>query len=162
MSLIDLLILLLIAGVCGAIGQSIAGFSRGGCFVLIAIGFIGALIGSRIAVALGLPEWLTVGVRRPAIPDSLVDSGATLFTVVIGLLNAQGAIRPSKVLRRHSDKCGATFHQKRCESGPPAKNRDTRTATGILSGVPKSVRRGLRTCWCYRERSGSRSSSPTE
>lgn len=86
MSLIDLLILLLIAGVCGAIGQSIAGFSRGGCLVSIAIGFIGAWIGSRIAVALGLPEWLTVTIDGRPFPILWSILGATLFTVVIGLL----------------------------------------------------------------------------
>lgn len=86
MSLVDLLILLLIAGVCGAIGQSIAGFSRGGCLVSIAIGFIGALIGSRIAGALGLPEWLTVNIEGRPFPILWSIIGATLFTVVIGLL----------------------------------------------------------------------------
>ena len=86
MSLIDLLILLLIAGVCGAIGQSIAGFSRGGCLVSIAIGFIGALIGSRIAVALGLPEWLSVSIDGRQFPILWSILGATLFPVVIGLL----------------------------------------------------------------------------
>ena len=86
MSLVDLLILLLIAGVCGAIGQSIAGFSRGGCLVSIAIGFIGALIGSRIAGVLGLPEWLTVNIDGRQFPILWSILGATLFTVVIGLL----------------------------------------------------------------------------
>src|SRR5262249_54411671 len=43
--LIDFLILLVVAGICGAIAQSIAGLSRGGCLVAIAVGFIGALIG---------------------------------------------------------------------------------------------------------------------
>jgi len=38
--LIQLLILLLIAGVCGALGQAITGYSHGGCLVSIALGFI--------------------------------------------------------------------------------------------------------------------------
>ena len=41
MTLLDLLILLLIAGLCGSIGQAIAGYSRGGCLVSIALGFVG-------------------------------------------------------------------------------------------------------------------------
>ena len=45
MTLVDLLILLLVAGLCGAIGQAISGYSRGGCLVSIALGFIGALVG---------------------------------------------------------------------------------------------------------------------
>ncbi len=40
MTLLDFIVLLLIAGLCGAIGQAISGFSRGGCLVSIALGFI--------------------------------------------------------------------------------------------------------------------------
>src|SRR5262249_58611572 len=45
MGLLDFVILLVVAGVCGAIGKAIAGYSRGGCLVSIALGFIGALLG---------------------------------------------------------------------------------------------------------------------
>jgi uncharacterized membrane protein YeaQ/YmgE (transglycosylase-associated protein family) len=54
--IIQLLILLLVAGICGAIGQAITGYSHGGCLVSIALGFIGALLGSWLAGKLGLPE----------------------------------------------------------------------------------------------------------
>ena len=40
MTLFDLLILLLVAGLCGALGQAITGYSRGGCLVSIALGFL--------------------------------------------------------------------------------------------------------------------------
>src|SRR5262245_43463038 len=43
MSVLDFLLLLLIAGVCGSLAQAIAGYSHGGCLVAIALGFIGAL-----------------------------------------------------------------------------------------------------------------------
>jgi uncharacterized membrane protein YeaQ/YmgE (transglycosylase-associated protein family) len=55
MTLIDVLILLLVAGLCGALGQAIAGYSRGGCLVSIALGFVGALIGMWLARMMGLP-----------------------------------------------------------------------------------------------------------
>ena len=48
--------LLVIAGVCGALGQAITGVSRGGCLVSIALGFIGALVGLWVAQGLGLPS----------------------------------------------------------------------------------------------------------
>jgi len=86
MTLMELLVLLLIAGVCGAIGQSIAGFSRGGCLVSIAIGFIGALIGSRLAVALGLPELFTIQVGGRPFPIVWSIIGATLFAIIVGFL----------------------------------------------------------------------------
>ena len=37
--LIQFLVLLLVAGVCGALGQAITGYSHGGCLVSIALGF---------------------------------------------------------------------------------------------------------------------------
>jgi len=49
LSLWSLLILLLVAAICGAIGKAIAGGTRGGCLVSIAVGFIGALLGTWIA-----------------------------------------------------------------------------------------------------------------
>src|SRR5881397_642413 len=56
MTLLSFLLLLLVAGICGSIGQAIAGYSRGGCLTSIALGFIGALLGMWIAGRLGLPE----------------------------------------------------------------------------------------------------------
>jgi uncharacterized membrane protein YeaQ/YmgE (transglycosylase-associated protein family) len=56
MTLIGLLVLLLIAAICGGIGQSLAGYSLGGCLVSIVVGFIGAWIGLWIAGRMGLPK----------------------------------------------------------------------------------------------------------
>src|SRR2546423_13430709 len=56
MTVIDLLLLLLIAGVCGSIGRAIGGYSHGGCLVSIALGFIGALLGMWLARPAGLYE----------------------------------------------------------------------------------------------------------
>jgi uncharacterized membrane protein YeaQ/YmgE (transglycosylase-associated protein family) len=44
LSLVDFLILLVVAGICGAIGQALAGFSGRGILASIALGFIGALL----------------------------------------------------------------------------------------------------------------------
>ncbi len=86
MGLIDLLILLLIAGICGAIGQAISGFSRGGCLVSIAIGFIGALLGVWLSRALGLPELFAVNIGGTNFPIIWSIIGSALFVAVISLL----------------------------------------------------------------------------
>lgn len=85
--LLQFLILLLIAGVCGAIGQAITGYSHGGCLVSIALGFIGALLGSWLAGMLGLPEVLAIpagGMKFPIIWSII---GAALFVAVINLIS---------------------------------------------------------------------------
>ena len=87
MTLLELLVLLIVAGICGALGQAISGFSRGGCLVSIALGFVGALLGTWLSRQLGLPELLVVPVgdgRGFPIVWSII--GAALFVAVIGLL----------------------------------------------------------------------------
>ncbi|HWS54361.1 MAG TPA: GlsB/YeaQ/YmgE family stress response membrane protein [Pyrinomonadaceae bacterium] len=86
MSLIDLLLLLLVAGICGALGQAIGGFSRGGCLVSIALGFIGALLGLWLARYVGLPEPFPVSVGGHTFPVIWAIIGAALFVAVIGLI----------------------------------------------------------------------------
>lgn len=86
-TLIDFLGLLLIAGICGAIGQAITGFSRGGCLVSIALGFIGAIIGVWLARSLQLPELLTVRIGATAFPVIWSIIGSALFVAVISLLS---------------------------------------------------------------------------
>ncbi|HKB37661.1 MAG TPA: hypothetical protein VKD72_14535 [Gemmataceae bacterium] len=79
-------ILLLVAAICGAVGQAIAGYSRGGLLVAIALGFIGALIGVQIARAAHLPELFEIQVGDVHFPIIWSIIGATLFVAVIGLL----------------------------------------------------------------------------
>jgi uncharacterized membrane protein YeaQ/YmgE (transglycosylase-associated protein family) len=86
MDWIDLLVLLLIAGLCGALGQTISGYSRGGCLVSIALGFIGALIGMWIARKLGLPELFAVNIGGTRFPIIWSIIGSALFVAVISLL----------------------------------------------------------------------------
>lgn len=85
--LIQLLVLLVIAGVCGALGQAIGGYSHGGCLVSIALGFIGALLGSWIAGALRLPELFALNVASMHFPVVWSIVGAALFVAVINLIS---------------------------------------------------------------------------
>jgi uncharacterized membrane protein YeaQ/YmgE (transglycosylase-associated protein family) len=86
MTLVDLLILLLVAGVCGALGQAMSGFSRGGCLVSIALGLIGAILGMWLARQLGLPEILMLPVGGRSFPVVWSIIGSALFVAVISLL----------------------------------------------------------------------------
>ena len=88
--LIQFLVLLLIAGVCGALGQAIGGYSHGGCLVSIALGFIGALLGTWIAGALGLPELISIPAGGMNFPIIWSIIGAALFVAVINLISRRG------------------------------------------------------------------------
>ena len=86
MTLIDLLLLLLVAGVCGSIGRAIGGYSHGGCLVSVALGFIGALVGAWLARNTGLPELFAFDVGGTRFPVIWSIIGSALFVAVISLI----------------------------------------------------------------------------
>jgi uncharacterized membrane protein YeaQ/YmgE (transglycosylase-associated protein family) len=86
-SLPALLLLLVIAAVCGAIGKAIAGGARGGLLVSIALGFVGALVGPWVARALKLPEPFMVVIGGQPFPILWSIIGAALFVAVIHLIS---------------------------------------------------------------------------
>lgn len=86
MSLLEFLLLLIIAAVAGSLGQGLAGYSLGGCLISAVVGFIGALLGLWLARLLGLPEFIpiTIGGRTFPLVWSIIGSG--IFAGVVGLL----------------------------------------------------------------------------
>lgn len=84
--MMQILLLLVIAFICGALSQSLAGYSRGGCLATIALGFIGALLGSWMAQKMGLPEILNVPVGDTKFPIIWSIIGGALFSAVMGFL----------------------------------------------------------------------------
>jgi uncharacterized membrane protein YeaQ/YmgE (transglycosylase-associated protein family) len=86
MTILDLIVLLIIAGICGALGQAITGFTRGGCLVSIALGFVGALLGMWLSRALGLPELFAVQIGTTSFPIIWSIIGSALFVAVIALI----------------------------------------------------------------------------
>jgi uncharacterized membrane protein YeaQ/YmgE (transglycosylase-associated protein family) len=86
MTLIGFLVLLAIAAVCGAIGQSLAGYDLGGCLVSIVVGFIGAWIGLWLAGKFGLPELFTINIEGKPFPILWAIIGSALFTLIVALI----------------------------------------------------------------------------
>lgn len=86
-SLPGLLVLIIIAAVCGAIGKAIAGSSRGGLIVSTALGFVGALLGPWVARSLKLPEPFMVTIDRHPFPILWSIIGAALFVAIIHLFS---------------------------------------------------------------------------
>ena len=87
LTLTGLLLLLLVAGICGAIGRSIGGGTRGGFVVSIAVGFVGALIGVFAAGHLHLPELFTIVIEGRAFPILWSIIGASVFVALMHLLS---------------------------------------------------------------------------
>jgi uncharacterized membrane protein YeaQ/YmgE (transglycosylase-associated protein family) len=81
-----IILLVIVAGLCGAIGQATAGYSRGGCLASIALGFIGAVLGIWLFPKLGLPELLVVKIGDVGFPIIWSVIGATIFVAVISLI----------------------------------------------------------------------------
>ena len=86
MTIIDFLLLLVVAAICGIIAQAIVGISMGGCLVSAVVGFVGALVGVWLARSLGLPELLTVHVGETAFPVVWSIIGSALLLLVISLV----------------------------------------------------------------------------
>jgi len=87
MTIVQFLLLLVVAGIAGAIGQSLAGYSRGGCLMSIALGFIGALLGSWLARVLGFPEILEIHIGSQSFPIIWSILGAALFVAILNFLS---------------------------------------------------------------------------
>lgn len=86
MTLIGFLVLLAIAAICGAIGQSLAGYDLGGCLVSIIVGFIGAYLGMWLAGKLGLPEFFSINVEGKPFPIVWSVIGSAIFTLIMALI----------------------------------------------------------------------------
>ena len=68
MTLVEFIVFLIIAGVCGAIARALAGGSRGGFVISVLLGFVGAFVGTWLARELRLPELLAVRIGGHQFP----------------------------------------------------------------------------------------------
>lgn len=87
MSITSFILLLLVAAVCGSIGQALVGYSVGGCLISALVGFVGALFGSWIAGQLGLPEPLPIHIGSETFPVLWSIIGSALLVGIVAMLN---------------------------------------------------------------------------
>ena len=86
MTLLGFLVLLVIAAICGSIGQSLAGYDLGGCLVSIVVGFIGAYLGMWLAGKFGLPELFAISIEGKSFPIVWAIIGSAIFTLIMALI----------------------------------------------------------------------------
>jgi uncharacterized membrane protein YeaQ/YmgE (transglycosylase-associated protein family) len=89
MSLTGLVVLVIIAAVCGGIGRALGGGTRGGLLVSIVLGFIGGLLGPWVAGRLKLPEPLLIHLSGHSFPVLWSIIGAALFVAFIHLISGR-------------------------------------------------------------------------
>lgn len=68
MTVLEFIIYLVIAGICGAIARGVAGGTGGGFVISVLLGFLGAFLGTWIARVFHLPELLVVSVGGHPFP----------------------------------------------------------------------------------------------
>lgn len=89
MTLVGFLLLLLIAGICGSLAQSLVGYSHGGCLVSIVLGLIGAFLGTWLAGLVGAGEILAIQIGGQSFPIVWSIISAALFVAVLSLLTSR-------------------------------------------------------------------------
>ena len=89
MSLLELLVLLLVAGICGAVGKAIARYFPGGFLASIGVGFVGAVLGTWLARLIGLPELFAIRIGGTSFPVVWSILGSTLFVALVGLVSGR-------------------------------------------------------------------------
>ena len=86
MDLLQLSILLVIAGICAAIAQWVVGFSPGGFIMSIIIGVVGAYLGMSLASLLPLPLILPIHVGTVSFDLLWAVCGSLLLLLLLYLV----------------------------------------------------------------------------
>ena len=81
----NLIILLIIGGLAGMIGERLAGYSHLGCIASIALGFIGAMIGSWAVRQFDLPMIFSIEIGQVNFPIVWAIIGAAILVAILGL-----------------------------------------------------------------------------
>jgi uncharacterized membrane protein YeaQ/YmgE (transglycosylase-associated protein family) len=88
----ELLLYVIVAGICGGIAKTLTGYSRGGCLVSVVVGFIGALIGGKLSQLAGLPKPMVISAGDRELPILWSIIGGTVFLAILGLITRGGRL----------------------------------------------------------------------
>ncbi len=86
MTILGFIILLVIAAICGAVGQMIAGYSHGGFLVSTGIGFVGAILGIWLAGFFNFPLLFVIAIQGETFPIIWSIIGSVVFVVIVHIL----------------------------------------------------------------------------
>jgi uncharacterized membrane protein YeaQ/YmgE (transglycosylase-associated protein family) len=89
MTILDFVLLAVIAAIAGAIGQALAGYSMGGCLVSAVVGYIGAIIGFWLSRSLHLPEPFLIIIGNQAFPLLWSIVGSLVLALIVGFVSGR-------------------------------------------------------------------------
>jgi uncharacterized membrane protein YeaQ/YmgE (transglycosylase-associated protein family) len=84
--IIRIILLLIVAFICGSIGMALVGYNKKGCMASIAVGFIGAILGTYLSNLLSLPILFTLNLGGVSFPIIWAIIGAVVFSLPLSLL----------------------------------------------------------------------------
>jgi len=90
MTVIDLILLLLLAGILGVVSQKITGIQPGGLIMSVLLGFIGAWLGRGIEVWLGIRDPIHLDIAGSRFPLLWSILGGMIVTAVVGWVQWHG------------------------------------------------------------------------
>jgi uncharacterized membrane protein YeaQ/YmgE (transglycosylase-associated protein family) len=90
MTLLEFVVYLVIAGVCGAIARAIGGGTGGGFVISVLLGFLGAFVGTWLARMLHLPELIVIAVAGHPFPIVWSILGGILLVALAHALTRGG------------------------------------------------------------------------
>jgi uncharacterized membrane protein YeaQ/YmgE (transglycosylase-associated protein family) len=94
MTLVECVVYLIIAGVCGAIARAVAGGTGGGFVISVLLGFLGAFVGTWLARLVHLPVVFAVAVAGHVFPIVWSVLGGMILVALAHLL-----VRPRYMYR---------------------------------------------------------------
>jgi uncharacterized membrane protein YeaQ/YmgE (transglycosylase-associated protein family) len=86
MTLVEALVLLLVAGLCGGMAQVVTGFRHGLLLVFVGFAFFGGMLGYWIARFAELPDPFAVAIGGGTFPVIWSVMGAIVLVVLVGAM----------------------------------------------------------------------------
>jgi uncharacterized membrane protein YeaQ/YmgE (transglycosylase-associated protein family) len=80
MSFLTFLAFVVIAAICGSVSQALIGYPNSSCLMATGIGLLGAYLGSWLANAYALPQWLVIAVGEETFSLVWALVGAAILT----------------------------------------------------------------------------------
>jgi uncharacterized membrane protein YeaQ/YmgE (transglycosylase-associated protein family) len=85
-TLLEAVIWLIVAAICGSVGSALIGYSPGGLLASVAVGLVGAVLGAWLARQLGLPSVLVFSYGGVSIELLWTILGSAVLVALLSLL----------------------------------------------------------------------------